>query len=145
MSIFLLDTNVLIALGWPSHPHNHAAHRWMNAIGTDRWATCPVTECGFVRISSNKRALPSGTTPAAAIALLNGLKTDARHVFWEDSISICNIRLRHNAIQGYQQVTDAYLLSLCLAKGGRVATFDQGFLSLATTDAERTAVFVVPI
>src|SRR5271154_2984693 len=141
MAIFLLDTNVLIALGWPGHPHHQAAHRWMKARGNDQWATCPITECGFVCICSNKRAISWATTPATAIRLLNELTRDAQHAFWEDSVSLRGIRLRHDGIKGHQQVTDAYLFSLCLERGGRLATFDQGILSLASTEDERAAIF----
>jgi len=52
--IHLLDVNVLIALCDPVHPHHSAARRFL-ATGPirDGWATCPLVENGFLRISEN--------------------------------------------------------------------------------------------
>lgn len=36
------------------------------ADAANGWATTPVTECGFVRVSSHRRALPTSTSPARA-------------------------------------------------------------------------------
>ena len=49
----LLDVNFLVALFDARHPNHHAAHRWFGATGAGDWATCAVTETGFVRILSN--------------------------------------------------------------------------------------------
>jgi len=48
---FLLDTNALIALGWENHEHHAVVTRWLRRIKA--FATCPFTQGGFVRISSN--------------------------------------------------------------------------------------------
>jgi len=50
MPVHLLDVNVLIALGWPNHKHHASAHRWFSSIAAGGWATCPLTQCAFVRI-----------------------------------------------------------------------------------------------
>ena len=66
----LLDVNVLIALAWPNHAHHGAAHRWFDDAGRAGWATTPFTESGFVRVSSNRAAIPTATSPALALELL---------------------------------------------------------------------------
>ena len=47
---YLLDTNVLVALLWPSHGQHEAAVGWFARRRAKGWATCPLTEAGFVRI-----------------------------------------------------------------------------------------------
>ena len=45
----LLDVNALIALAWDSHIHHVAMREWFAANAADGWATCSITEGGFVR------------------------------------------------------------------------------------------------
>jgi len=49
MPVSLLDVNVLLALAWPNHVHHPAAHRWFAENHREGWATCPLTQMGFVR------------------------------------------------------------------------------------------------
>jgi len=42
---------VLIALAWPNHVHHERAQAWFSSSRDQGWATCPVTESGFVRVS----------------------------------------------------------------------------------------------
>jgi predicted nucleic acid-binding protein len=49
----LLDVNVLVALFDPDHVHHEVAHDWFADNGPRGWATCPLTESGFVRVVSN--------------------------------------------------------------------------------------------
>ena len=53
MTTFLLDINVLLALSDPLHIQHEAAHQWFAQEGKKSWATCPLTENGFVRIASH--------------------------------------------------------------------------------------------
>lgn len=61
----LLDVNALVALAWDSHIHHARIREWFTANATLGWATCPLTEAGFVRVSTNPKVLPSaiGTGP----------------------------------------------------------------------------------
>jgi len=80
MTPSLLDTNVLIALLWPSHQDHQTAVRWFAANRSKGWATCPVTEAYLVglaiarggRLATMDRALGSltrdGSSERAAIA-----------------------------------------------------------------------------
>ena len=78
MAVSLADINVLIALAWPNHECHQAAHEWFAAHAADGWATCPMTQCGFVRLSSNPKMVPEAVVPNAAIDLLhaNGARID---------------------------------------------------------------------
>ena len=60
-AVALLDVNVLVALFDPDHVHHDIAHDWFSDEGHAGWATCPLTENGFVRVVANlsKRAQES--------------------------------------------------------------------------------------
>ena len=77
----LLDTNVLIALAWPNHVHHAAARKWFSGRSQSGWATCLLTEAGFVRVSCNPRAVQYEVTRNAAIDLLERLKREGSHSF----------------------------------------------------------------
>ena len=48
------------------------------------------------------------------------------HEFWECDVSLLDPSvLDSSKLHGARQVTDAYLLALAVAHGGRFATFDQ--------------------
>lgn len=126
----LLDVNFLVALSWPNHTHHARAASWFAAESTRGWATTPITECGFVRVSSNRHALPSATTPAVAIALLRRLTELAGHEFWADDARFVSEQDLAGRLRGHRQVTDAHLLTLARARRGRLVTFDMGLRDL---------------
>ncbi len=129
--IALVDVNVLVALAWPNHVHHAAAHTWFGTW-TSGWATTPVTESGFVRVSSSAAATGSAVRPVDAIALLQRIRDLSCHEFWPDSIeAVVGDHLPATRVLGHRQVTDAHLLALAMANDGTLATFDQGLRSLA--------------
>ena len=142
----LLDVNVLVALAWPTHVHHAAAHAWFAEEGSAGWATCPLTQSGFVRVSSNGRVIRDARRPAEALELLRLMLAVPGHEFWEDDTSIATSPyVATNRIVSHGQVTDAHLLALALRRGGRIVTFDRGVASLLPEDAPRTAVHVLSV
>ena|SRR2546430_2273813 len=136
--VVLLDVNVLIAIAWPNHVHHRVAREWFLAHRPDEWATCSVTESGFVRISSNATAIPAAVSPAEAIELLSRLRRQPGHIFWPDSVSLAeSTHVPRSRLVSHAQVTDAHLLALAREHGGRVATFDRGLAALAQPDEAR--------
>jgi toxin-antitoxin system PIN domain toxin len=130
--------NVLVALAWPNHIHHRQAVTWFVGIREDGWATCPITESGFVRVSANARVLPDARTPSEARALLSALRTKGTHRFWEDDVSAADDPSGVFAtVVGHRQVTDAHLLSLAIRRGGVLATLDRGIVALASAHPER--------
>lgn len=130
--VALLDVNVLVALAWPNHIAHEASRRWFATKAARGWATTPVTETGFVRVSSNRRALPTATTPSLARELLGSLRGQRGHRFWPDDVSlVTGDHLDLGQLTGHRQVTDAHLLALCATHSGRLVTFDRGLVSLA--------------
>jgi toxin-antitoxin system PIN domain toxin len=128
----LLDLNVLTALLWPAHEHHEAAHRWFAARGKGRWATCALTQLGFVRIVSNPSFSRDALSPAEAVALLADNLGHAGHEFWPDSLQVrAAIEPMEARLQGYRQLADAYVLALANRRKGVLATFDRGLRTLA--------------
>lgn len=141
----LLDVNVLIALTWPHHVHHNAARSWFAAVRGHGWATCPLTEAGFVRVSCNPSAVKRSVAVLDAIALLGRLRRLESHAFWAMDHSITALPPGIlSRIQGYRQITDAVLLGLAAQRGGRLATFDTGMADLLA-DAERDWVETIPV
>ena len=74
--------NVLVALTWPNHLGHRAARTWLTRTGAaEGWATTPITEGGFVRVSSNRSALPAATSPELAVHALKRLCSATGHEF----------------------------------------------------------------
>jgi toxin-antitoxin system PIN domain toxin len=122
----LLDVNILVALFDPIHVHHEAAHEWFAQHRSQGWATCPLTENGFVRIVSNPKYPGNGTSLREAVRKLSEIRQSHDHVFWEDSVSVCEGASFQTAyIQGFRQLTDVYLLGLAVAHQGRLVTFDR--------------------
>lgn len=122
--IALLDINMLIALFDAAHIHHQAAHGWMAKNTSRGWATCPITQNGCIRVMSQPR-YPGRLPLAEVVRRLRGA-TDAReHVFWPDSISLCDTRhFQHGRMLTPKALTDLYLLALATENGGRLVTFD---------------------
>ncbi len=130
--IALVDVNVLVALFDPDHVHHDLAHDWFAEDGATGWATCPLTENGFIRVVSNPRYRPDASTASAAIERLRKFCASGRHHFWAESVSLRDPSLFVPAeIRGHRQLTDVYLLGLARRMGGRLATFDRT-ISVAT-------------
>lgn len=127
--MILFDVNVLIALGSRDHECKDAAERYFCALSTP-FATCPITQTGFVRVLAqidHTLALTDG------VAVLASICAHPRHRFIADDVDARD--LPWAAIRGHRQVTDAYLAALAHKHGAKLATFDR---ALATVHPEVT-------
>jgi toxin-antitoxin system PIN domain toxin len=125
----LLDVNALIALAWDSHVHHAAIRKWFSGHESDGWATCPITESGFVRVSSNPKVLPAAIGVPAARQVLTAFRAHPTHSFLTDDISITDDDFPE--LTGYRQVTDAHLLTLAHRNNMSLVTFDTAIHKLA--------------
>jgi uncharacterized protein len=125
----LLDVNALVALAWDSHVHHARMRAWFAENGSGGWATCPLTESGFVWVSSNPQVLPAVIGIDAARAVLSALRARDAHRFLTDDVSLGDSDVP--AITGHRQVTDAHLLTLARRRGVRLVTFNAGVLALS--------------
>ena len=123
---FLLDVNVLIALIDPAHVGHDAAHRWFETEGQLKWATCPMTENGVIRIVGHPKYPNSPGSPAIVADVVQQLRGLPGHRFWSDDMSLVGSdRVDPTQILTSAQVTDSYLLALAAENGGKLATFDR--------------------
>jgi len=130
----LLDLNVLIALTDPEHVHRQKAERWFLSTGKDNWSICPLTEAGFIRITTNPAMLACTITLERAIAILQALRAHPGYHYWPitDADSwVAVTACFASRISGHQQITDAYLLGLAIKEKGVLVTFDRGLRYLA--------------
>ena len=133
----LLDVNVLVSLAWPNHVHHRAARRWFDKQCRGRsWATTPVSEAGFVRVSSNRAAIPTAVTPFEATQLLDRLCRVPGHRFLVDDVALVfGVKGDAARVVTYQQVTDAHLVAIARRHGVSLATFDRTIPAVAGGDS----------
>src|SRR5580700_11005352 len=131
----LLD-DVLLALMDRGHIHHRPALAWWRSERDNGWASCPLTQNGFVRILC-QQAYPGRPTAAQAIEQLRLQVAESTHEFWPDDISIADGSLFDRArILGPKQITDVYLLALAVKNGGRLVTFDRSVPLAAARGAQ---------
>ncbi|HTQ10402.1 MAG TPA: TA system VapC family ribonuclease toxin [Fimbriimonadaceae bacterium] len=120
----LLDVNVLLALLDAAHVDHERARAWISAEIHHGWASCALTQNGFVRIISQPR-YPSPVSPSEAIERLRRATSTGYHDFWPCSVSLLEDRhVNPSRLHGPRQVADIYLLALAVQNGGRLVSFD---------------------
>jgi toxin-antitoxin system PIN domain toxin len=139
----LLDVNVLIALFDPDHTLHGPATHWFDANAREGWASCPLTQNGFIRVASQ----PTYPNPLPVDVVAQRLREAAshgHHEFWADEVSLLDKRaVDTTRIHGPRQLTDVYLLSLAVARGGRLVTFDRSLPLEAVVKAQRKHLVVI--
>lgn len=122
----LLDVNVLLALAWPNHQFHATATNRLDA-SSGRWATCALTQLGFIRLSTNPHVVGQSVSPPKAASLLAAMLSDSKHFFIESLPSpVAPPHLRDlNRILGAKQLTDIYLLRIASSASARFLTFDR--------------------
>ena len=139
----LLDVNVLIALLDAGHIHHGLASRWLADHIDGGWASCPLTQLGCIRVMSQP-AYPN-VQPAAQVAeRLRAAAETAHHAFWSaDADVLARETVRWSDLLTSRHATDAYLLALAVAHGGRFVTFDQHVPLRAVPAAEPRHLVVI--
>jgi toxin-antitoxin system PIN domain toxin len=139
----LLDVNVLLALFDPAHVHHPQSLRWWAENQTHGWASCPLTQNGFLRVLSSRGYLHARSM-ADALALLTAQIAQPGHVFWADDVSIMDLdTFERSRLLGPRQITDIYLLALAAKNGGRLVTLDRSIPLAAVRGAEAKHLVVI--
>jgi toxin-antitoxin system PIN domain toxin len=112
---YLLDVNVLLAAIWAKHPQFATADAWLQGKSV---AVCPISELGFLRISTNRKAIGAPMNDARKALEKFLLETKATRIP-DDLPALAS----HPATS--EQVTDQYLASLAERHGYRLATLDR--------------------
>lgn len=141
----LLDVNFLVALLDPKHAFHKRAHAWWADESGPGWASCPITENGFVRIMSNPKYDPHYKFAIDELAIqLRQFAAKTDHQFWPDEISLLDdSRFRYESLHGPRQITDVYLLALAAHNNGRLVSFDERIASSAVPSATKTNLHII--
>jgi toxin-antitoxin system PIN domain toxin len=139
----LLDVNALLALVDPTHVHHPVVRAWWSANHPHGWASCPLTENGFLRIITQPRySVP--LSMGSAMDVLRTAFSQGDHMFWPDDISIGDQDIFNpENILGPKQITDIYLLALAVRNRGRLVTLDRSISTTAVRDATQANLIVL--
>jgi toxin-antitoxin system PIN domain toxin len=138
----LLDLNVLIALAWPQHLHHERVHVWF-AAREGSWLTTPITEAGFLRLSTNPAVVSQRVSMSDALALLAAMRAVPGHAFLPDDSTLATPAISLGALATTRQVADAHLVNLAASSGAVLATLDRGIEEMLVPE-DRRFVVVVP-
>jgi hypothetical protein len=126
----LPDVNILIALTDPEHIGHASSIAWHCKIGAARLLLCPITESGFVRLSTipnvGGRQMSEALAQLRMIAALPNCENLPIEHSWLELIQPLTPRLH-----GYRQVTDALLLGLAIRNEAILVTLDRRIQGLA--------------
>ena len=120
----LLDVNVLLAAIWSHHPQHLRAKAWLEGKSI---LLCPLSELGFLRISTNLRTFAAPMEEARK--LLEHFAADRTAGRIAADLPALNSHPRKS-----EEVTDHYLADLAAKHGARLGTFDTG-IKHAVADA----------
>ncbi|MEJ0035722.1 MAG: hypothetical protein WDO68_06545 [Gammaproteobacteria bacterium] len=87
---YLLDVNTLLAMQYQAHVHYARVNTWAAQLFAERdqgkvvFATCPITELGFVRIASGKAG--HSVSVDSARSDLHTLKSRQKMLFIPDDV-----------------------------------------------------------
>jgi uncharacterized protein len=112
---YLLDVNALIAAIWTDHVHHAITDAWINGKSL---VTCPLSELGFLRISTHPKAF-AATMEDARKLLQNFLSKHNVEFVGADLPALDSKASRSEAI------TDGYLAELAGRKSLKLATLDR--------------------
>ena len=138
----LLDVNVLISLLDANHMHHAAVAGWFDQ-NEEPWASCPITQNGYLRIVTQD-SYPNTISIQEAIRILSRAVATPGHEFLSDNISLLDRQLiSHQHIQGHRRLTDIYLFALSVSHGARFVTLDDGVLRATVPQATRGSLHVI--
>ncbi|MCL2787717.1 MAG: PIN domain-containing protein [Micrococcales bacterium] len=135
----LPDVNVLVALLHPGHVHHGTAQRWF--AGVRRFATTPITEAGFLRVSLNTAVMGVALRSVDVLDSLRSLRSDPRAEFLADDSSLAQACIDLVGLVGHRQIIDLHLVNLAATHRARLVTLDTKIRpTLVTTDQNNVLV-----
>lgn len=121
----LLDVNVWVALLDEAHVFHAQALAFIQRRRV-RIATCPLVENGVIRVLNLPAYSQIGPIGFSVVAdKLAEICSGLDHEFWPDDLSLRTPGVVNWArVLGHNQITDAYLLALAVARAGCLVTLD---------------------
>jgi toxin-antitoxin system PIN domain toxin len=121
---YLLDVNVLLALGHTGHVHHAKAASWYGSIVSSATGlhTCAITELGFVRVATQ---LGLQVDISSARSALDALKASSKVRFElvPDDLGAAHLP---SFVKTPAAVTDGHLLELAKKNSMKLVTLDRG-------------------
>ena len=116
--------NFLITLLDENHPDHDKVSLWVDRNIEQGWASCPLTQNGYLRIRSQP-SYPRPLDLSVAYEQLLAATSTQYHQFIADDISVLDDKLvRYGDLSGPAQLTDVYLLALAVNHDARLVTLD---------------------
>jgi len=140
--VYLLDVNVLMALAWDDHEHHARAHAWFAQFSNAGFATCNVTQSGFLRVSLNPKVMNCRLGISEILAQLESFTKHPNHKFWEDGALQTESPVWQK-VTGHGQVTDTNLALIAHRHGGKLVTLD-GAIQNRLQNKEKIWVDLIP-
>lgn len=142
---YLLDANVLIALCDELHAHHNHAFHWFTASRKFSWATCPITENAFLRVTSHSSYPRSTGSVTEQARVLRELCELPGHQFWPDGVSLLQRGIWSQMDQAKSaDLTDLYLLALAVKQGGKFVTLDRS-IPVHRIRGGKEALLILPV
>lgn len=122
--VVLPDVNLLLAYGWRSHANHMECRTWLDSL--PKFATCAITELGFLRVSMS---------PAYRASYENAMKVLAELTSRRSATFLaCNLPTTlMPRVSSYKDTTDCYLVELAHMSAYQFATLDEGILKATWT------------
>ena len=111
----LLDVSVLLAAIWENHPQHARAFSWLAGKSI---ILCPLAQLGFLRISTNKKAINAPMNKARELLEQFVQERNAEQI--PDDLAPLKSHPKTS-----EMVTDQYLADLAATQGAKLATLDQ--------------------
>ena len=113
---YLLDVNLLLAAIWENHSRHAEAFAWLE----DKTVlSCPLAELGFLRISTNEKAINAPMDMARELLQKFSAERKAERI--PDDLAPLDSHAKTS-----EEVTDLYLADLANKHGAKLATMDEG-------------------
>jgi predicted nucleic acid-binding protein len=103
--------------------HHERVQEWFHRERGRAWATCPITENGFLRILGHPNYKDVPGSPEELQEALDMICSAPGHQFWPDAISLTD-RKKYLHLPSSKHLTDFYLLALAVHYKGKLATLD---------------------
>ena len=113
---------MLLACAWESHGQHVHARTWLERQKS--FATCPISQLGFLRVSLSPAFRANH---ADALAALKDIIDRKEALFLSDDAAPTGLP----AVSHHADITDAYLVTLARARGAKLATLDDALCAKA--------------
>jgi len=111
----LLDVNVLLAAVWENHPQHAKVFAWLPGKSI---VLCPLAQLGFLRISTNKKAINAPMDKARELLKQFAEERNVLLIFDD-------LKPLDSFPKTSEMITDNYLADLAASHGSKLATLDE--------------------